>query len=229
MGEMVQFASNGSTGQGYLTAPDSGSGPGVIVIQEYWGLNEQIKRVCDLVAEGFVALAPDLYRGEKAADADEAARLMMAMNIDQAARDMAGAIDFLVARPEVTSSGVGVVGFCMGGGLALWIATLRPDRVEAVAPFYGVIPWPSAQPDYSKLRAPVQGHYASDDPSASPEMVAELDEKLTRLGKRAEFFVYPNTTHAFANDDRPEVYNEDAAELAWSRTLDFFRTNLTDS
>src|SRR5680860_173826 len=136
MGEMVEFAGNGGTSRGYLAVPESGSGPGVIVIQEYWGLNEQIKEVCDLVAEGFVALAPDLYRGEKAADADEAARLMMAMNIDQAAKDMAGAIDFLRRRDEVTSDGVGVMGFCMGGGLALWLATLRPDDVKAVAPYY---------------------------------------------------------------------------------------------
>jgi len=228
MGEMVEFPSNGTTATGYVAVPESGSGPGVLVIQEWWGLNEQIREVCDRLATGgFVALAPDLYRGDETRVEDEAMKLMLALNIEQAAKDMAGAIDHLLRRSEVTSDGVGVTGFCMGGGLALWLATLRPDDVKAVVPFYGVLPWPNAQPDYEKLRAPLMGHYAANDQSASPEMVAELDEQLGRLGKRAEFFVYPNCDHAFANHHRPEVFVGDAAELAWSRTLEFFRANLT--
>jgi carboxymethylenebutenolidase len=135
MGELVTFPSNGTEGQGYLALPSSGAGPGVVVLQEWWGLNDQIKEVCDRFAsEGFVALAPDIYRGEVTAEPDEAGKLMMALNIEQAAKDMAGAIDFLRAHPAVTSEGVGVVGFCMGGGLALWLATLRPDDVLAVVP-----------------------------------------------------------------------------------------------
>jgi len=228
MGEMVEFPSNGTTGTGYLAVPGSGSGPGVVVIQEWWGLNDQIKEVCDRFAsEGLVALAPDLYRGEETTSSDEAGRLMMALNIEQAAKDMSGAVDYLRRRDDVTGDGVGVTGFCMGGGLALWLATLRPDDVRAVVPYYGVIPWPGAQPDFSELRAAVQGHYAANDGSASPEMVAELDEKLTSMGKSAEFFVYPETDHAFANHHRPEVHVAEAAELAWQRTVDFFRTNLS--
>jgi len=227
MGELVHFPSNGAAGQGYLAIPASGSGPGVVVLQEWWGLNNQIKEVCDRYAsEGFVALAPDIYRGVATKEPDEAAKLMMSLNIEQAAKDMAGAIDFLVAHPSVTSAWVGVTGFCMGGGLALWLATLKPDEIAAVAPYYGVIAWPGAQPDYSRLQAPVQGHYAENDDSAGPDAVRALEEQLAALGKTAEFFLYPDTEHAFTNHHRPEVYAPEQAEAAWSRTLAFFREHV---
>jgi carboxymethylenebutenolidase len=223
----VTFPSNGSTGTGYRAVPDAGSGPGVVVIQEYWGLNGQIREVCDRFAgEGFVALAPDLYRGETTTKPDEAGRLMMALNIERAAKDMAGAVDYLVSSDAVTSRGVGVVGYCMGGGLALWLATLRPDSVAAVAPYYGVIPWPAAQPDYARLAAPVQGHYAANDESASPAAVHALEEQLRAQGKSAEFFIYPDSDHAFANHRRPEVFQPEHAETAWRRTIEFFRAHV---
>ena len=227
MGQIVKFPSNGSEAQGYLAVPASGSGPGVVVIQEWWGLNQQIKEVCDRFAsEGFVALAPDLFRGRATTEPDEAGRLMMALNIEQAAKDMVGAIDFLKARDAVTSSGVGVTGFCMGGGLALWLATLRPDDVEAVVPYYGLIPWPAAQPDYTKLKAPVQGHYGESDDFASPESVHKLEEELKGLGKSVEFSIYPGVGHAFANHHRPEVHHEGHAKTAWERTVAFFRQHV---
>ncbi len=227
MGQMVSFPSNGSEGQGYLAVPESGSGPGIVVIQEWWGLNQQIKEVCDRFAsEGFVALAPDLYRGEVTREPDEAGKLMMALNIERAAKDMVGAIDFLKQHETVTSRGVGVTGFCMGGGLALWLATLRPEDVEAVVPFYGIIPWPAAQPDYSKLRARVQGHYAENDDFASPEQVKKLEDELKGLGKQVEFFIYPGVEHAFTNHHRPEVFHEEHSETAWRRTIEFFRENV---
>src|SRR5580704_10513960 len=138
MGEIVEFASNGSTAQGYLAVPDSGSGPGVVVIQEWWGLVEHIKTVADrMAAEGFVALVPDLYHGQTTKEPDEAGKLLMTLNIERAGRDMSGAVDYLVSRS--TGDGVGVMGFCMGGALALLLGTLRPDAVKAVVPFYGVI------------------------------------------------------------------------------------------
>jgi carboxymethylenebutenolidase len=227
MGDVVTFPSNGSTGSGYLAVPDGGKGPGVVVIQEWWGLNDQIKEVCDRFAsEGFVALAPDLYRGKTTKEPDEAGKLMMALNIEQAAKDMAGAIDFLKGHDAVTSKGVGVIGFCMGGGLALWLATLRPDDVAAVAPYYGVIPSPAAQPDYSKLKAPVQGHYAENDDFAGPEQVRKLEAELKALGKQCEFFIYPGTEHAFTNHHRPEVFHEEHSATAWKRTIDFFKANV---
>src|SRR3954469_13413784 len=164
MGEIVEFPSNGTTGQGYLATPSSGSGPGVVVIQEWWGLVPHIKDVCDrFAAEGFTALAPDLYHGQSTTEPDEAGKLMMALNIDEAAKDMGGAVDYLKASDAVRGEGVGVVGFCMGGGLALLLATQRPDDIKACVPFYGVIPWESASPDWSKLDCPVQGHFAEQD------------------------------------------------------------------
>ncbi|HEY6319047.1 MAG TPA: dienelactone hydrolase family protein [Acidimicrobiia bacterium] len=226
-GSNVTFLSNGSEGAGYLARPASGQGPGVVVIQEWWGLNDQIREVCDRFAEeGFVALAPDLYRGEVTREPDEAAKLMMALNLERAAKDMVGAVDFLAGNDGVTSQGVGVIGFCMGGGLALWLATLRPEKVEAVAPYYGVIPWPAAQPDYARLTAPVQGHYAELDASADPAAVRALEEQLHGLGKTAEFFIYPGADHAFTNHHRPEVFQAEHAETAWQRTLAFFRANV---
>ncbi len=227
MGEQVTFPSNGTDGQGYLAVPASGRGAGVVVLQEWWGINDQIREVCDRFAsEGFVALAPDIYRGVVTAEPDEAAKLMMALNIEQAARDMAGAVDFLVTHPTVTSSTVGVTGYCMGGGLALWLATLRPDTVSAVVPHYGIIPWPAAQPDYTVMQAKVQGHYAEVDDFAGPPAVAALEEQFAAAGVEYEFFVYPGTEHAFTNHHRPEVYDEEHSETTWSRTLAFLRANV---
>lgn len=224
MGRPVAFGDGGS---GYLAVPAAGTGPGVIVIQEWWGLNDQIEEVCDRLADrGLVALAPDLYRGVETAEPDEAAKLMMALNIERAAADMSGAIDVLLAQPEVVGPKVGVMGFCMGGGLTLLLGTQRPDAVGAVLPFYGVIPWAAHQPDWSRLEGAVQGHYAELDGSASPEMVAALEAELAALGKRAEFFVYEGTQHAFTNHHRPEVYDAAATELAMDRAVAFLHTEL---
>jgi len=230
MGEMVTFPSNGGQAEGYLAVPEAGQGPGVVVIQEWWGLNQQIKEVCDrYAAEGFVALAPDLYRGAEVSlqEPDEASKMMMALNIEQAAKDMVGAVDYLQGHDAVTSDGVGATGFCIGGGLALWLATLRPEAVKAVVSYYGIIPWPAAQPDYSKLLAAVQGHYAADDDFADPESVRKLEEELKGLGKSVEFFTYPETDHAFANHHRPEVFHDEHSGTASERTIAFFRQHLT--
>jgi carboxymethylenebutenolidase len=225
MGELIDFASNGEGASGYLSVPQSGSGPGVIVIQEWWGLVPHIEDVCDRFAsEGFVALAPDLYHGQKTTEPDEAGKEMMKLQMPTATRDMSGATDELLRR----SSGdhVGVVGFCMGGGLALLLAMARPDAVSACVPFYGLIPWPDAAPDYSKLSAAVLGHYAANDEYFTPEMARALEAQLKDLGKNAHVEVYEDTDHAFFNDARPEVYNEKAAKLAWQRTIDFLHAEL---
>jgi carboxymethylenebutenolidase len=228
MGEMVTFPSNGGEAQGYLAAPIQGRGPGVVVIEEWWGLNDQIKDVCDRYAgEGFVALAPDLYGREVPMDEpDEAAQMMMALSIEQAAKDLRGAVDYLQAHDAATGSGIGVTGFCAGGGLALWLATLRPDAVKAVVPYYGLVPWSDAQPDYSKLQAAVQGHYAENDDFAPPESARKLEEELKGLGKSVELFIYPGVDHAFTNHHRPEVFHEEHSQAAWDRTVDFFRQHL---
>ncbi len=224
-GEMVRFPSNGQEAEGYLAKPASGSGPGVVVIQEWWGLVPHIKDVCDRFAgEGFVALAPDLYHGKSTAEPDEAGKLMMAMKIDEAARDMSGAVDYLVGLDATTGDKVGCVGFCMGGGLSLYLASLKP-QIGACVIYYGVLP--GAQPDLSKVQAPVLGHYAEHDQFASPASARELENKLKSLNKQVEFHIYPGTDHAFFNDTRPEVYHAEAARQSWERTLAFFREHLT--
>jgi carboxymethylenebutenolidase len=222
MGEMVDFPSNGGTASGYLATPEGGGGLPLVVIQEWWGLVPHIKDVCDrFAAEGFAALAPDLYHGESASEPDEAGKLMMALNIQQAGKDMSGAVSLL---QDVTGKlFVGVTGFCMGGGLALVLATQRPDAVAAVVPWYGLIPWPDAQPDWSALTASVLGHYAGDDDFFGPALVAELQDTLDGLGKDAELKVHPGVGHAFFNDTRPEVYDKDTADAAFAETVAFLR------
>lgn len=225
MGEMIEFPSNGSSGSGYLAVPDGGGGIPLVVIQEWWGLVPHIQDVCDrFAAEGFVALAPDLYRGESTTEPDEAGKLMMAMNLAQAAKDMGGAVDEVARRAG--SDRVGVTGFCMGGGLALVLATQRPDKVKACVPWYGIIPWADAQPDWSALDAPVLGHFSELDGFFSPDKVAELQATLDGLGKQAELIVHPGVDHAFFNDTRPEVHDPGTASAAWGQTLSFLRSNL---
>src|ERR671919_466535 len=174
MGEMVQFASNGGKTDGYLSIPDSGSGPAVVVIQEWWGLVDHIKDVCDRFAtEGFVALAPDLFHGKTTKSPAEAGKLMMALRIDEAEKDLSGAIHYLLDQPFTASGSVGVVGFCMGGALSLYTATKNVD-VGACVVFYGG--HPNVKPDLKSLQAPVLGLYAGRDTFVSPAVVAALDE-----------------------------------------------------
>ena len=220
MGEMIEFPSNGGTCPGYLATPASGSGPGVIVIQEWWGLVPHIKDVADRFAkEGFVALAPDLYHGKAATEPDEAGKYMMALNMAQAAKDMSGAVDE-VASAGSTASGVGVVGFCMGGGLALGAGVPAPRQGEGGVPVLRRHPVARGATRLEQARAPrSQGHYAEKDEFASPEAVADLEKKLKALGKDVVMYVYPGTDHAFFNDARPEVYDAAASHLAFSRTF----------
>ncbi|MCL4312842.1 MAG: dienelactone hydrolase family protein [Actinobacteria bacterium] len=225
MGEMVEFPTGSPQAKGYLAQPAGGSGPGVVVIQEWWGLVDHIKDVTDrFAAAGFTAVAPDLYHGEVTTDPNKAGELMMSLDLERVRKDMAAAVD--VARERSGNSRVGVVGFCMGGGLALMLACDRPDAVSAVVPFYSIIPWPNAEPDYSKMSAAMQGHYASLDSYFPPDAAKGLAEKLRSLGKEVEVFVYEGTDHAFFNDTRPEVYKPEAASQAWTRTIDFLRSRL---
>ncbi|HLL75682.1 MAG TPA: dienelactone hydrolase family protein [Pyrinomonadaceae bacterium] len=224
-GETVEFESNGGTARGYLSVPEGGAGPGVVVIQEWWGLVPHIESVADrLAGEGYVALAPDLYHGEKTASPDEAGKLMMALDIDRAERDLRGAIQFLLTHPAVNSPKVGTVGFCMGGVLSLYAAAVN-EQVGACVVFYGI--HPKVNPPLENLRAPVLGFYAELDQFVPPLAARELEAKLKSLGKRAEFHIYPGTDHAFFNDTRPEVYDAEAAADTWRRMISFFRENLT--
>ncbi len=224
MGETVSFASNGGTTSGYLATPESGRGPAVVVIQEWWGLVDHIRDVCDRFAfEGFVALAPDLYHGKSTTSPDEAGKLMMALNIEEAEKELRGAVAYLLSHSGNTTATVGVIGFCMGGALSLYAAS-KNEKVGACAVFYGG--HPKVKPDLEKLQAPVLGIFGERDKSVTPAVARELEHKLKQLGKAVEIHIYPNSDHAFFNDTRPSVYNEEAAADAWCRTLEFFRKNL---
>jgi carboxymethylenebutenolidase len=229
MGEHVEFASNGDTAAGYLALPAGGSGPGVIVLQEWWGLNPQIKGVADrLAAEGFVALAPDLYRGELAehTEMDKASQLMNSLPPDRAARDMGGAVDFLLAHDATTGSNVGVVGFCMGGMLTLLLAALQGDKIGAAVAFYGA-PLGDMAPDWSGLTAAVQAHAAENDDFFPPAAIEALGEELRGMGKDVTVYVYPGTGHAFGNETNAlGTHDAEATKLSWSRTLEFLKSKL---
>lgn len=223
-GEIVYFPSNGRSASGYLSKPSSGKGLGIIVLQEWWGLVDHIKDVCDrFAAEGFTALAPDMYDGVTTTSPDEAGKLFMALNISDAEKTLRSAVDYLLKHEAVSSKKVGVIGFCMGGQLALFAATLNPN-IGACIDFYGV--HPAVKPDFTKLSAPVLGIFAENDSFVNQEAVSNLASALKAAGKTFEFHTYPNTAHAFFNDTRPEVYNADAARDAWQRSLNFLRTHL---
>lgn len=227
MGQIVEFPSNGSNASGYFAESVTGSGPGILVIQEWWGLVPHIQDVVDrLASEGFTAIAPDLYHGEVTTEPDEAGKMMMALNIERASKDLRGAIRFLQSHDSVSTEKIGVTGFCMGGGLALVVACNEADSIGACAPFYGLVPWEAAAPDYSKLQAPVRGHFAELDPFFGPEASRALEKELQDLGKDAVITIHADCDHAFFNDTRPEVYSADASEQAWAETLDFMRSTL---
>lgn len=222
----VTFPSNGSQVHGYLATPN-GTGPGVIVIQEWWGLTDHIAGIADRLArEGFVALAPDLFGGRVAHDADEAGELMSQLPVDRAARDLGGAVDFLLAHDAVTSAKVGAVGFCMGGGFVLQLAAQQGNKIGAAVPFYGV--GPGVPNSFAGITAPIEGHYGERDDFFPVEDVRRQEARIRQeAGVPVEFFYY-DAGHAFHNDkDLLGTYDEQAAKLAWSRTVQFLKRHLT--
>jgi carboxymethylenebutenolidase len=223
-GTMIEFPSNGDTTPGWLALPDGGSGPGLLVVQEWWGLVGHIRAVVErFAAAGFVALAPDLFHGERTTSPDEADRLMMALDIGRAARDLRGAADHLLGLDAVTSPRVGVVGFCMGGQLALYAGQEHPDRIGAVVDFYGIHPHVPIDP--ARVRVPVLGHFGRKDRSVPEADVRALFDRLRAGGVDAEAHFY-DAGHAFFNDERPKVYSERDAKVAWERTVEFLREKL---
>ena len=221
-GTMVEFPTNGRTTKGYLAKPASGNGPGVLVIQEWWGLVPHIKHVCDrFAAEGFTALAPDMYHGETASEPDTAGKLFMALNIAQAEKDLSGAAKYLSGHSS--TSKIGAVGFCMGGQLALFAGCLDKN-IGAVVDFYGI--HPNVHPDYARLSGPVLGLFAEKDAFVTPETARGVEAAIKKAGKPVEIHIYPGVDHAFFNDTNTAAYDKPAAEDAWRRTLAHFRANL---
>jgi carboxymethylenebutenolidase len=216
---IVSFTANGSAAEGYLATPASGTGPGLIVIQEWWGLVDHIKAVCERFASaGYVSLAPDHYHGEQTRSPDQAAKLFMALNIGQAGREIRGAAEFLAAHEAVRPGKVGVLGFCMGGQLALYAAAEHPDRVSCAVDFYGIHPGVTIDP--ARVRVPVLGHFGNRDESVPAAGVRRLAADIARAGGTFDVHFY-EAGHAFFNDTRPQAYDEPSARLAWNRTLEF--------
>lgn len=224
MGEKVQFPSNAHTCEGYLALPRTGSGPAVVVIQEWWGLVPHIQDVVERFSkEGFLAIAPDLYHGKTTTSPDTAAKLLMELDVERAGNEIAGAGDYLLSRKECTSKTFGVIGFCMGGALAQYAATNNP-KVGAAVSFYGG--FKKVPLNWENLNAPLLLIYGESDRGVPASQGVELEKQLRKMGKNVDAVTYPSADHAFFNDARPEVYNKQAAEDAWSRTIRLFKQNL---
>ena len=211
---------DGKALNGYYAEPKSGAkAPGIVVIQEWWGLNPQIRGVANRLAEaGYRALVPDLFRGKVTVEAAEAEHLMSNVNFgDAAGQDIRGAVQYL----KSDSAKVGVTGFCMGGALTLLSAVIVPEADAAVS-WYGFPPLEYI--DAGKIKMPVMGHFATDDAFFSIGTVDELEKKLAASKVHFEFYRY-QAGHAFANETGP-AYNREAASLAWTRTMEFFEKNL---
>ena len=222
----VEFPANGSTANGYLAAPESGTGIPVVVLQEWWGLEDHIKRVVDrFAADGFVALAPDLFHGETTDQPDEAEQKMMALSMDEAEKEMRGAVDYVAAHEQAAGERVGAVGFCLGGGLSVWAATVNP-KVGATVSYYYVMP--HGKPDFSKIQGPVLGHFGTGDDFVNVDDAKQLETELREAGVETEFEFYEGAGHAFFNDtDRLGTHDPEHADRSWSRTTAFLREHLS--
>ncbi len=221
----IVFDANGGTAPGYLARPTgAGPFPAVVVIQEWWGLDAHIRSIVDrFAAEGFVALAPDLYRGRVAQEPDDARRLALELVREQALADIQGAVDYLAAQSYVGPPQVGVMGFCMGGGLAMTMSWAGRG-VGAAIVFYGGGVRPS-DADLATISAPLLGIYGEADAGIPLDLIGGWERKLADLGKTNTMVIYPDAPHAFFNDTRP-AYRPEAAAAAWERTLDWLRTYL---
>ncbi len=218
----ISIQINGKPYPAYLAAPASGSGPGVLVLHAWWGLNPFFKAFCDrLAGEGFLALAPDLYNGKVAQSISEAQILMAQTDFEQAQVEVIGSLVYLGGLPPVSGKGLATVGFSMGAAWALWLSTFAPQEVVATAAFYG-----TDEIDTSTARAAYQGHYAANDPYEPLESVQRLENTLKHAGLEATFYIYTQAGHWFMEDDRPDAYDPDAARLAWDRLVEFLHEKL---
>jgi carboxymethylenebutenolidase len=221
----IEFTTSAGTAPGYLAVPQGESGPATIVLQEWWGVDDHIRSICDrFAAEGFYALAPDIYRGETTTQPDEAQQKMMAISMEQAEADMCGAAAYLRSQPGVTSSKVGSVGFCLGGGLAIWAAAECEEIGPAVTYYYVM---PHGRPDFSKISGPVLGHFGTADEFVPVEDAKKLESELRDAGVDVHFEFYEGAGHAFFNDtDRLGTFDAEARDAAWQRTVSFLSGSL---
>ncbi|TAK14918.1 MAG: dienelactone hydrolase family protein [Anaerolineae bacterium] len=222
--QMIEFSCDGERVPGFLAHPvAAGKYPGVIVIQEWWGLVAHIKDVAErLAGEGFVTLAPDLYHGQAAGEPDEARKLAMALDRERAVKECSAAGAHLAFFENVLPKKVGVVGWCMGGGLSLSTAA-HNGVIGAAVCFYGR---PLERDDALRLRVPVLGLYGEEDKGIPLGLIQDFERHLIETKVTHQIVVYPSAPHAFFNDTRPEAYRAEAAEDAWRRTIDWFRQHL---
>ena len=215
----------GSAGSGYVVAPDSGSGSGVLVLHAWWGLTPFFHEVCDRLADaGFVALAPDLHGGGRVADTpDEAEALLATTDANRTASLVVSSLSALRGMPATPAGRIGILGYSMGASWALWAATRFPDDVAAVSVYYG-----SQDIDFSPARAAFQGHFAEHDEFVSDDERAYLEAQLRLCGHPVEFHDYPGTGHWFAESDRAAAHVGPADEAAWERTIEFLHRHLDD-
>ena len=207
--------------QGFLAIPPSGSGPSLLVLHAWWGLNDTIKAFCTrLAAAGYVAFAPDLYHGKLANTIADAEALAQALDAKQwqAKADIADAVTFLVQRAGQAEGGIAVIGFSLGAYYALQLSAADPDHIRAVVIFYG-----TGGTRFSASRAAYLGHFAESDEFEPRENVDYLEQLLTQVGRPVTFYHYPGTGHWFFEPDRPQAYHPMAADLAWDRTLAFLQ------
>lgn len=232
MGRMIEFGVSEAVAPGYLAAPDGAAGvgaPGIVVLHEWWGLTEPIREACDrLAGAGFVALAPDLYRGKTTDSVEEADALGSALdqNVAQWRGDITGALRFLrergAASPADGRGAFGFVAFSLGGSYALDMSIRLADEIAAVVTYYATYPGL----DYRGARASYLCHFAEEDPYVPAEDAAEMERELRAAGRPVTAYTYPGTTHWFFDSNRPDAYNAEAAALAWERTLAFLNAEL---
>jgi carboxymethylenebutenolidase len=208
--------------QGCLELPATGTGPGVLVLHAWWGLNPFFRDLCKrLAGEGFVAFAPDLYHGQIASTINEATQLRSKLKQKNAFDEILAAAEYLSSLETVTNKAIGVIGFSLGARFALELSVAKPELVRAVAPFYG-----NCGLDYSPARAAYLGHFAETDEWVAASGVKKLEKSLRAVGRPATFHTYLGTEHWFFEQDRNDAYNAPAAQLAWERTVEFLKTQL---
>jgi len=224
--QTVSFKSGAEEASGFLVTPDGkGPFPALVVVQEWWGLNDWVKdQARALAKEGYVALAVDLYRGKVTASQEEAHQLMMGTPPDRALRDLQAGFAYLRSQPTVRKDRIGAVGWCMGGGYTLQLATVEPRLAAAVA-YYGLPPSDPAK--IAAIRAPVLGNYGAEDKGPTPEQARAFGAAMDKAGKTIDIKIYPGAGHAFANVNNPwGGYRKEAAEDAWARTKAFLAKHL---
>ncbi len=225
---MESWLTEKGTANGYLALPESGKGSGVLLLHPWWGLTDFIKQVADrLAAEGFVVLAPDLYHNGATADTIAEAEQLVRQREGEITQIVAeSAVQHLMSNPAVEGNVIGVVGFSFGAAWALLLAThLQSENIGAVVVFYGNYSDLDRE-DYAKAKAAFLGHFAESDSYEEPELARKYLEELHTAGREADFHFYPGTGHWFFEDNRPDAYNQEAAALAWERTIAFLKTNL---